>query len=50
MDPWNTPEEIVRQSELIRLLLYLFAYKPGDFSNKLNWEQVNSRQDRGFGL
>ena len=36
MDPWNTPEEIVRQSELIRLLLYLFAYKPGDFSNKLN--------------
>ena len=50
MDPWNIPEEIVRQSELIRLLLYLFVYKPSDFSNKLNWEQVSSRQDRGFSL
>ena len=42
MDPWNTPEEIVRQSELIRLLLYLFAYKPGDFSNKLNCHNSNN--------
>ena len=29
---------------------YLFAYKPSDFCNKLNWEQVKFHQDRGFGL
>ena len=31
-------------------LPYLFPYNPSNFCNKLNWEQVKSHQNRGFGL
>ena len=47
----NERWELYKQDDCMILSIpYLFAYKPSDFSNKLNWEQVNSRQGRGFGL